>query len=113
MVAILWYSLAAAGEIAGCYSFWAWVRLGKNPLWLLPGLASLVVFALALTQVETSNAGRAYAAYGGIYILASLIWLGLVEGVVPDRWDILGAFICLAGAAVILFGPRAGFVGEK
>lgn len=113
MVTFLWYSLAAVGEIAGCFSFWAWVRMDKHPLWLLPGVASLVVFALALTQVETSNAGRAYAAYGGVYILASLLWLWCVEGVKPDRWDVFGAVICLAGAAVILFGPRPGPVGEK
>jgi small multidrug resistance family-3 protein len=113
MVTFLWYSFAAVGEIAGCFSFWAWVRMGKNPLWLLPGMAALFVFALALTQVETSNAGRAYAAYGGVYILASLLWLWCVEGVKPDRWDMLGAVICLAGAAVILFGPRLEPVGEK
>lgn len=106
MTSLLWYSLAALGEVGGCFSFWAWVRLGKSPLWLIPGLAALVVFALALTQVETSNAGRTYAAYGGVYILASLLWLWGVEGVRPDRWDVLGAVICLVGAAVILFGPR-------
>ena len=111
MAAIIWYSLAAVGEIGGCFSFWAWVRMGKSPLWLVPGIAALLVFALALTQVETSNAGRAYAAYGGVYILASLVWLWSVEGVRPDRWDAFGAAICLVGAAVILFGPRSGPVG--
>lgn len=113
VVTLMWYSLAAAGEIARCFAFWAWVRMGKNPLWLLPGVASLVVFALALTRVESSHAGRAYAAYGGVYILASLLWLWCVEGVRPDRWDVFGAIICLAGAAVIVFGPRAVPVGEK
>ena len=78
----------------------------KSPLWLIPGLVSLTCFALALTRIETDHAGRAYAAYGGVYILASLLWLWAVEGAVPDRWDTLGAAICLAGAAVILFGPR-------
>ena len=113
VVTLLWYSLAAAGEIGGCFAFWAWVRMGKNPLWLLPGVASLVVFALALTRVESSHAGRAYAAYGGVYILASLLGLWCVEGLRPDRWDALGAVVCLAGAAVIVFGPRAGPVGEN
>lgn len=113
MVTFLWYSLAAVCEIAGCFSFWAWVRMGKNPLWLLPGVLSLVVFALALTQVEVSHAGRAYAAYGGVYILASLLWLWCVEGVKPDQWDVLGTVVCLIGAAVILFGPRPGPDGEK
>ena len=78
----------------------------RSPLWLIPGLVSLTCFALALTRIETDHAGRAYAAYGGVYILASLLWLWAVEGAAPDRWDTVGAAICLAGAAVILFGPR-------
>jgi small multidrug resistance family-3 protein len=74
--------------------------------WLLPGLVSLIVFAYLLTLVETNAAGRAYAAYGGVYIVASLFWLWGVEGMRPDRWDTGGAAICLIGAAVIIFGPR-------
>ena len=66
----------------------------------------LIVFAYLLTLVETEAAGRAYATYGGIYIVASLAWLWVVESVRPDRWDIAGASICLIGAAVILWGPR-------
>jgi len=100
------FTLAALAEIAGCFAFWAWLRLGKSPLWAVPGVASLIIFACALTLVPSDAAGRAYAAYGGIYIAASLIWLWLVEGVRPDRWDVTGALICLIGAAVILFAPR-------
>ena len=101
------FAAAALAEIAGCFSFWAWWRLDKSPLWLIPGMASLAAFAFLLTFAESEAAGRAYAAYGGIYICASLGWLWAAEGVRPDRFDILGAAICLAGAAVILFGPRA------
>ena len=107
MQTIFWYVLAAVGEISGCFSFWAWQRREKSPVWLIPGMGALIVFAFALTRIDTTNAGRAYAAYGGIYILSSLIWLWGVEGVRPDRWDTLGAAICLGGAAVILWGPRA------
>ncbi len=107
MAWVLWYVLAAVCEIGGCFAFWAWLRLAKSPLWILPGLASLIVFALALTRVDTANAGRAYAAYGGIYIIASLIWLAVVEGAQPDRWDLIGAGLALCGTAVILFGPRS------
>lgn len=103
---ILAYAGAALAEIAGCFAFWAWLRLDKSALWLAPGMASLALFAWLLTLVDSSFAGRAYAAYGGVYIAASLGWLWLVEGVRPDRWDISGAAICLFGAAVILFGPR-------
>ena len=60
------YLAAAAAEIAGCFAFWAWLRLDRSPLWLLPGIASLCVFAWLLTLVDAEHAGRAYAAYGGI-----------------------------------------------
>jgi len=75
--------------------------------WLAPGMAFLAVFAGLLALVPSEAAGRTYAAYGGVYIVASLLWLWLVEGRMPDRWDLAGGLVCLAGAAVILFGPRA------
>ncbi len=102
-----WYLIAAFAEIAGCFSFWAWLRTGNSGLWVVPGMVSLAAFALALTRVEAELAGRAYAAYGGIYILASIVWMWAVERSRPDRWDFLGAMICIAGTAVILGGPRA------
>ncbi len=100
------YLAAAAGEIAGCFAFWAWLRLGRSPWWAVAGVAALVAFAWFLTRVDTAFAGRAYAAYGGVYIASSLAWLWAVEGHRPDRWDVAGALICLIGAAVILLGPR-------
>ncbi|WP_275789932.1 YnfA family protein [Pararhizobium gei] len=100
------YSLAAAAEIAGCFAFWAWFKLDK-PIWLLvPGMASLGLFAWLLTLVDSAAAGRTYAAYGGIYIAASLLWLWLVEGVRPDRFDLTGVALALIGSAVILAAPR-------
>ncbi|MFW8596484.1 YnfA family protein [Cribrihabitans neustonicus] len=99
------YVLAAIAEIAGCFAFWAWLRLDRSNLWLFPGLASLVLFAFLLTRVDVSFAGRAYAAYGGIYIGASVAWLWIVEGQVPTRWDLLGATFCLVGMAIILLAP--------
>ncbi len=100
------YAGAALAEIAGCFSFWAWLRMGRSLLWLVPGMASLALFAYLLTLAPSEAAGRAYAAYGGVYIVASVLWLWVAEGARPDRWDIAGAGICLAGAALILFGPR-------
>jgi small multidrug resistance family-3 protein len=100
------YTGAAIAEIAGCFAFWAWLRLGKSVWWIAPGVASLVLFAWLLTLVDSPAAGRAYAAYGGVYIASSLAWLWLIEGVKPDRWDITGALVCLAGAALIIAGPR-------
>jgi small multidrug resistance family-3 protein len=108
MTALPVYAAAALAEIAGCFAFWAWARLDRSALWLLPGVASLALFAWLLTRIEADAAGRAFAAYGGIYILASLAWMWAVEGLRPDRWDLAGAALCLAGAAVILWGPRGG-----
>lgn len=100
------YVVAAVAEIAGCFALWAWLRLDKSAWWLAPGIGSLVLFAYLLTLVDAVAAGRAYAAYGGVYIVASLLWLWGIEGLRPDRWDVAGAAISLAGAAVILLGPR-------
>nr|WP_210273349.1 YnfA family protein [Rhizobium leguminosarum] len=100
------YAFAAVFEIAGCFAFWAWLRLGKPIWWLAPGMVSLALFAWLLTLVPSEAAGRTFAAYGGIYIAASLLWLWLVESRVPDRYDISGALVCLAGTSIILFGPR-------
>jgi small multidrug resistance family-3 protein len=101
------YALAALAEIAGCFAVWAWMRLGASALWLFPGLVSLAAFAWLLTLAPTDFAGRAYAAYGGIYIAASLVWLWAIEGQRPDTWDLAGALLCVLGAAIILFAPRA------
>lgn len=107
MITALVYTGAALAEIAGCFAFWAWLRLGRSAWWALPGVASLVVFAVLLTRVESDAAGRAFAAYGGVYIAASILWLWLAEGQRPDRWDVTGAAICLVGTGIILMGPRA------
>lgn len=104
--AALIYVAAALAEIGGCFAFWAWLRMGRGVWVLAPGLASLALFAWLLTLVESSAAGRAYAAYGGVYILSALGWLWAVEGVRPDRWDVVGGAVCLGGAAIILLGPR-------
>lgn len=106
MLNYLLFLLAALFEIGGCYAFWMWLRLDRSALWILPGLLSLTLFALILTRVEASFAGRAYAAYGGVYIVASLVWLALIEKTRPLLSDWLGALLCLAGAAIILFGSR-------
>jgi small multidrug resistance family-3 protein len=103
---LLIYAAAALCEIAGCFAFWAWLRLGEKPVWAIAGALSLILFAYLLTRAEPAYAGRAFAAYGGIYITASLFWLWLVEGVRPDRIDLAGAALCLAGAAIIVAGHR-------
>ena len=106
MPSFILYSAAAIAEIGGCFAFWAWLRLGRSVYWIFPGLVSLTVFALLLTRIESLFAGRTFAAYGGVYIAASVIWLWVVEGQRPDRWDVLGAVICLVGAGLILLVHR-------
>jgi small multidrug resistance family-3 protein len=105
MSAALLYPLAAVAEIAGCFAVWAWWR-GASPLWLMPGLLCLVVFAGLLAMIEAGFAGRAFAAYGGIYIAASLVWMWVVEEQRPDLWDVAGAGLCVLGAGLILYAPR-------
>ncbi len=100
------YLGAAIAEIAGCFAFWAWLKLDKSIFWLIPGTLSLGAFAYLLTLVKSDYAGRAYAAYGAIYICAALAWMWGMEGQAPDRFDLLGGLICCIGAGVILFAPR-------
>lgn len=106
MLTVAAYVGAALAEIAGCFAFWAWLRLDKSPIWLVPGMLSLALFAYLLTLIDSDAAGRTYAAYGGVYIVASIAWLWAVEGSRPDRWDVTGAAICIVGSLVILLGPR-------
>ena len=106
MTSFAFYAIAAVAEIIGCFAFWAWLRLNKSLYWILPGIVSLIVFAVLLTRINSMFAGRTFAAYGGVYIVASLLWLWIIEGQRLDKWDILGAIICIAGAALILFGHR-------
>ena len=106
MTSFAFYTIAAVAEIIGCFTFWAWLRLDKSVYWILPGIVSLIVFAVLLTRINSMFAGRTFAAYGGVYIVASLLWLWIIEGQRLDKWDILGAIICIAGAVLILFGHR-------
>ena len=100
------YVAAAVMEISGCFAVWAVLRQNACPLWLVPGGVALFVFAWLLTQAPATFAGRAYAAYGGVYILASLGWGWLVEGQRPDRFDLIGGGLAVLAAIVILFAPR-------
>ncbi|MGE3519552.1 MAG: YnfA family protein [Vicinamibacterales bacterium] len=96
------FALAAFFEIAGCFAFWLWLRRGVTSFIALLGIASLIGFAVALTRVDSAFAGRAYAAYGGIYIAASLVWLWAAEGQRPTVTDLIGAALAMLGALVII-----------
>jgi small multidrug resistance family-3 protein len=99
---VLVFIAAAFLEIGGCFAFWAWLRRGASPLIALVGVASLVGFAVVLTRSDAAFAGRAYAAYGGVYIASSLLCLWLVEHQRPTASDLIGAAIAITGAMVIV-----------
>jgi len=100
------FVLTAVAEIVGCYLPYLWLRRGQSPLLLIPAALSLAAFAWLLT-LHPFAAGRTYAAYGGVYVTVALLWLWLVDGVSPDRWDLIGATVALAGMSIIAFAPRA------
>jgi len=100
------FVLTAVAEIVGCYLPYLWLRRGQSPLLLIPAALSLTAFAWLLT-LHPFAAGRTYAAYGGVYVTVALLWLWLVDGVSPDRWDLVGATVALAGMSIIAFAPRA------
>jgi small multidrug resistance family-3 protein len=99
---LLVFVVAATLEIAGCFAFWAWLRRGASPAVTLLGVASLIGFATVLTKVDAPFAGRAYAAYGGIYIAASLAWLWIVERQRPTLSDLVGASVAILGALIVI-----------
>src|SRR3546814_126944 len=102
------YIGAALAEIAGCFAFWAWLRLDKSVWWIVPGMASLALFAWLLTLVDAEHAGRTYAAYGGVYIVSALLWLWQIEGGTPVPRGLIRAAGFLGGAAQHLLGCRGG-----
>jgi small multidrug resistance family-3 protein len=99
------FVLTALAEIVGCFLPYLWLRQGQSPWLLLPAAVSLALFAWLLT-LHPQAAGRTYAAYGGVYVATALAWLWLVERQTPDRWDLIGAAISVAGMGVIAFAPR-------
>lgn len=100
------YGVAALGEIFGCYAFWMGLRANGSGWWLLVGLVALIIFAVALAKIDVAFASKAYLVYGGIYIVASLGWMMVVDQVFPTRWDLIGVVLCLCGVMVMFFQPR-------
>lgn len=101
------FVVTAMAEIIGCYLPWLWLRRDGSTWLLLPAAASLALFAWLLT-LHPQASGRVYASYGGVYVGTALVWLWMVDGIRPGRWDLLGVGLCLAGMAVIMFAPRTG-----
>ncbi|MBX6393620.1 MAG: YnfA family protein [Burkholderiales bacterium] len=100
------FALTAVAEIVGCYLPYLWLREGRSAWLLVPAAASLALFAWLLSLHPTA-AGRVYAAYGGVYVCAAILWLWAVDGIRPTVWDVVGSAVALCGMAIIMFAPRA------
>ncbi|MFT5420721.1 MAG: small multidrug resistance family-3 protein [Candidatus Endobugula sp.] len=101
------FLITAIAEIVGCYLPYLWLKQDKSVLLLIPAAMSLSLFVWLLTLHPTA-AGRVYAAYGGVYIFAAVLWLWAIDGIKPTTWDIAGALVALLGMAIIMFAPRSG-----
>jgi len=100
------FAVAAAAEIGGAYLVWLGIRDGRGWPWVVLGGLALALYGVTATFQPDANFGRIFAAYGGIFIVGSLVWGVAFEGFRPDRWDVAGAAICLVGMAVIMYAPR-------
>ncbi|WP_190822586.1 YnfA family protein [Saccharopolyspora pogona] len=101
------FVLAAVAEIGGAWLVWQGVREQRGLLWIGAGVIALGIYGFVATFQPDAHFGRILAAYGGVFVAGSLLWGVFVDGFRPDRWDIIGALICLVGVAVIMYAPRS------
>ena len=104
---LLLFAVAAVAEIGGAWLIWQGVREHRGVLWIGAGVVALGAYGFVATLQPDANFGRILAAYGGVFVAGSLAWGMVVDKFRPDRWDIIGAVICLLGVAVIMYAPRA------
>ncbi|MCQ9165742.1 MULTISPECIES: YnfA family protein [unclassified Arthrobacter] len=105
---IVLFILAAAAEIGGAWLVWQAVREGRAWWWAGLGVVALGAYGFIAALQPDANFGRVLAAYGGVFIAGSLAWGMAFDKFSPDRWDVTGAIVCLAGMSIIMFAPRAG-----
>ncbi|MFC7595788.1 YnfA family protein [Terrabacter sp. GCM10028922] len=105
---ILLFVLAALAEIGGAWLIWQGVREHRGWLWAGAGVVALGLYGFVATLQPDAHFGRILAAYGGVFVAGSLLWGVLADGFRPDRWDVVGALVCLVGVAVIMYAPRQG-----
>jgi small multidrug resistance family-3 protein len=104
---VLLFVLAAITEIGGAWLIWQGWREHRGVLWIAGGILALGTYGFVATFQPDPHFGRILAAYGGIFVAGSLAWAMIIDGYRPDRWDTIGALICLAGVAVIMYAPRS------
>jgi small multidrug resistance family-3 protein len=100
------FVVAAVAEIGGAWLVWQGVREHRGLIWIGAGIAALAAYGFVATLQDDANFGRILAAYGGIFVAGSLAWGVVADGFRPDRFDIIGAAVCLVGVGVIMFAPR-------
>ncbi|GAA3756829.1 YnfA family protein [Salinactinospora qingdaonensis] len=105
---VVLFAVAALFEIGGAWLVWQGVREHRGLIWVGAGVIALGLYGFVATLQPEAHFGRILAAYGGVFVAGSLAWGMIVDGFRPDRFDILGALICLAGVAVIMYAPRGG-----
>ncbi|MGZ6777395.1 MAG: YnfA family protein [Mycobacterium sp.] len=105
---ILLFAVAAVAEIGGAWLVWQAVREHRGWLWAGVGVIALGLYGFVATLQPDAHFGRILAAYGGVFVAGSLVWGMALDGFRPDRWDVVGALVCLAGVAVIMYAPRGG-----
>jgi small multidrug resistance family-3 protein len=102
---VVLFALAAVAEIGGAWLVWQGVREHRGVLWVGAGVVALGLCGVVAAFQADPHFGRVLAAYGGVFVAASLVWGAAVDGFRPDRWDLIGAAICLVGVAVIIAAP--------
>jgi small multidrug resistance family-3 protein len=104
---LILFVAAALAEIGGAWLIWQGVREHLGWAWIGAGVVALGIYGFVATLQPDANFGRILAAYGGVFVAGSLAWGMVVDGFRPDKFDIIGALICLAGVAVIMYSPRS------
>ncbi|SDU57935.1 YnfA family protein [Jiangella alkaliphila] len=100
------FLLAAVAEIGGAWLVWQGVREHRGPVWTGLGVIALGLYGFVATLQPDANFGRVLAAYGGVFVAGSLAWAMVADGFRPDRYDVIGAAICLVGVAIVMYAPR-------
>ncbi len=103
---VLLFALAALAEIGGAWLVWQGLRESKGLLWIGAGMLALGTYGVVISLQPEAHFGRIMAAYGGVFVAGALAWGVVVDGFRPDRWDVVGAAICLLGVAVIMYAPH-------
>jgi small multidrug resistance family-3 protein len=105
MKSVLYFTWAGLFEIGGGYLIWLWLRQGKSIWWGILGGIALGLYGVIAT-FQPGNFGKVYAAYGGVFIVMAMLWGWKIDGVTPDRYDLLGGFLALVSVFIIMFAPR-------